>query len=190
MPRELASLTPAEALSLAIEIERRNAETYRSLARIFTDRHHDLAVLFKELSEEECDHMDQLEALWSHRFRAQAKPHISPADVVELVESVGPDPTNLTALLTLDTAKALQIAREAEQGAADFYTRAGAQTQDTELRSLFASLALIEKMHVHQVAPEGLAEAAKLACRTKTGRLARSPKPARTSSSRPAGRRK
>ena len=152
MARSFESLTSAEVLTLAIDVERINAGTYRKLARIFKKRDRNLNVLFTELYEEELDHMDQLEALWSMRFGERRKARIVARDIDALAETVGPNSLDFTTLRELDTRKAMALTKAAEQGAVDFYSRAAQVARDAKMKSLFTVLAEAEQEHLKQVA--------------------------------------
>jgi rubrerythrin len=150
MKREFASLSPNEALEVAIFIEERNARIYERFAKLFADFIDDeaqrVAATFREMAEEERRHRRELERRYVERYgiRLSAPTDEDVIDAIELPELNDEDvfdPGSFT------RARALQVALAAEHNARCYYARLSELTHDPQLRQLYQELAEFEQDH-------------------------------------------
>lgn len=153
MPRSFSSLTPAEALQVAISIEQRNADVYHRFAEMFTqfadEESLDIATVFWEMAVEEQGHRSLLEEKYTQAFGPLAK-NVTEQELIELVEVPKLDSPDVfdgsSDLHARD--RALQVAVQAELSAQHFYERLVEQTPEGPLRKMFKELAQMEDGHV------------------------------------------
>ncbi len=156
MKKPFISLTPCEALHVAIFIEERNAELYHRFAEMFAefrDLHSlEVASVFWEMAAEERRHSTQLQQQYMERY-GNASCALTEDDLQEMVEV----PRLETSELFDDPGdpkkpgmreRALQVALAAEIGARHFYAELAGMTSDYGLRTLYRELAEFEDDHV------------------------------------------
>jgi len=155
MQRSFASLSPREALHVAIFIEERNAELYRQSAEMFTEfsdsESLEIAGVFQEMVAEEKDHSSKLQGLYLERF-GTANCALTEEDLVELIEVprleevdffLAPGEKKISA-----RHRALQVALNAERSAQKYYADLMEKTEPGPLRMLYRELAEMEDGHV------------------------------------------
>ena len=165
MQRSFVSLSPQEALQVAISIEERNAGLYHRFAELFTEfgdeESLEIAAVFWEMAIEERGHASLLQQKYAERY-GDAACAVTEDDLVEIVEV--PKLESSDALSApkdgvSGRTRALNVALQAEVGAQQFYARLAEQTQYTPLRELFLELAGMEDSHVayleHKLAQDG-----------------------------------
>jgi len=155
MKREFATLTPQEALHVAIFIEERNAQLYRDFSELFTQLSdgdsREIATVFQEMAEEERDHGAELQERYEERYGTMPCA-VTDEEVREIIEMPNLDSGQLFAISKANLGlasrhKALEIALAAERTAMRFYNRLAQITPDDELRPTYAELAHFEHGH-------------------------------------------
>lgn len=153
MLRTFASLTPQEALGIAISIEERNAEVYHRFAEMFTEfgdeESLEIASVFWEMAVEERGHHALLERKYWEQFGIPESLYTED-DLVELIEVPKLNTGEMFAGGRGLSARqrALQVALRAESSAQKFYSKLVEQTPDNPLREIYAELAEMEDSHV------------------------------------------
>jgi len=160
MKRSFASLSPQEALHVAIFIEERNAELYHRFAEMFVEfRDGDsskIAGVFWEMAAEERDHSSRLQAKYMERFGTSGC-SLTEEDLVDLIEVprleqvdlfAAPDAPNKVSARD----RALQVALNAERSAQQYYASLVGNTEPGPLRQLYRELADMEDGHVAAIA--------------------------------------
>jgi rubrerythrin len=156
MKKPFISLTPQEALHVAIFIEERNAELYHRFAEMFTEfrdiQSLEIASVFWEMASEERHHSTQLQQRYMERH-GNACCALTEDDLQEIVEV----PRLETSQLFDDRVtpgeptmreRALQVALAAELSARHFYAELAGMTSDPGLHKLYRELAEFEDDHV------------------------------------------
>lgn len=156
MKREFASLSPQEALHLAIFIEERNGGLYRQFADLFRgfgDRDSlQMADVFLDLADEENRHG----ALLQERYLAHYGDDfcaLTEEDVRNLVELPRLADGSIFAIARagaapLPESHVLEVALAAEVSARRFYLHMLQYTEDPELHSLYGELGQFEEAHM------------------------------------------
>ena len=155
MKQSFASLTPQEALHVAIFIEERNAELYQRFAEMFVEfRDSDsseIAGVFWEMAAEERDHSSRLQGKYMQRFGTSSC-SLTEEDLMEFIEVPRPEQVDLFA--TPDEMnkigardRALQVALNAERSAQQYYASLVEKTGPGPLRQLYRELADMEDGH-------------------------------------------
>lgn len=166
MKREFSSLTPQEALHVAIFIEERNAELYGQFAEMFAELKDpdslDIAQVFWDMSTEERGHGTRLQELYFDRYGTQACV-VTEEDIREMIEVPRLENSDIFALARAKGSvsprkAALQIALESEQTAMRYYAQLIEKTRDRDLRQIYTELANFEADHT-QFLERKLAEA-------------------------------
>ena len=153
MQRSFSSLTPAEALQVAISIEQRNADIYHRFAEMFTqfgdEESLEIASVFWEMAVEEQGHRSLLEEKYALMFGPLGK-KVTEQELIELVEVPKLDSGDVfnTASHLSARERALQVAAQAELSAQRFYERLVEQTPAGPLHQMFKDLAQMEDGHV------------------------------------------
>jgi rubrerythrin len=154
MKRSFASLTPQQALNVAISIEQRNAEIYHRFAEMFTEFGDEVSLeigaIFWEMAIEERAHQSLLEQKYVEQYGGSSST-LTEDDLVELIEVprleqgdvFGAGSDAVTA-----RERALQVALSAELSAQGFYTKLAEQTPTGPLRQIYCDLAQMEDEHV------------------------------------------
>ena len=156
MKQSFASLSPQEALHVAIFIEERNAELYHRFAEMFAEFHDcdssEIAGVFWEMAAEEKHHSSRLQAKYMERFGTFSC-SLTEEDLVEFIEVprleevdlfATPDAPNRVSA----TDRALQVALNAERSAQLYYASLADKTGPGALRQLYRELADMEDGHV------------------------------------------
>ena len=156
MKKAFISLTPQEALHVAIFIEERNAEVYHRFAEMFVEfrdvQSLEIASVFWDMAAEERHHSTLLQQRYMERY-GNASCALTEDDLQELIEVPRLESGNLFDEYA-DPAKpsarerALQVGLEAETNARRFYSELALATADFQLRNLYRELAEYEKEHV------------------------------------------
>ena len=156
MKRTFISLTPQEALHVAVFIEERNAELYHRFAEMFVEFHDvqslEVASVFWDMASEERQHSSLLQRRYMERY-GNASCALTEEDLQELIEVPRLDAGDLFDDYT-DPAKpgarerALRVALEAENSARHFYAELTGLTGDIQLRNLYKELSEYEQDHV------------------------------------------
>ncbi len=158
MKRSFASLTPQEALHVAIFIEERNAELYHQFAEMFVEFRDseslEIASVFWEMAAEEKNHSSKLQGRYMERFGTSSCA-LTEEDLVELIEvprleqvDLFPDPAR-NKVSARD--RALQVALNAERSAQTYYASLVEKTEPGPLRQLYRELAEMEEGHVASI---------------------------------------
>lgn len=155
MKREFSSLTPKEALHVAMFIEERNADIYAQFAELF-DGFNDpesaeIASTFWDMAEEERKHGADLHQRYQERYGNEPCP-ITEEEIRETIEVPKFESGNIFAIARAQVSpaprnNALEVALAAEKSAMKFYTRLVEFTDDPELRHLYEELASDETDH-------------------------------------------
>lgn len=156
MKKAFTSLTPQEALHVAIFIEERNAEVYQNFAEMFAEfrdvKSLEIASVFWDMATEERHHSTLLQQRYMERY-GNASCALTEDDVQELIEVPRLESSNLFDEYD-DPAKfgarerAFLVALAAENNARRFYAELAGVTVDFRLRTLYRELAEYEKDHV------------------------------------------
>lgn len=153
MQRSFATLTPCEALQVAISIEQRNAGIYHRFAEMFTEfgdeESLEIASVFWEMSVEERGHR----AILEEKYVSAYGPLSSILDEQELTEMVEVPKLDVPDMLSSASEmpareRALQVALQAELSAQYFYQMLCDATPAGALRQVFRDLAVMEDDHV------------------------------------------
>jgi len=154
MKRSFLSLSPQEALHVAIFIEERNAELYHRFAEMFVEFRDveslEIAGVFWDMAVEEHHHSTRLQTLYGERF-GNAACAMTEADIDEMIEMPSLDDGDVlkkNASAGPARESALQVALRAEQGARKYYSEIAEHTPDARLRKLYGELAEFETDHV------------------------------------------
>ncbi len=154
MKREFTSLTPQEALHVAIFIEERNAEIYQHFAELFTDFKNpeslQIAETFADMAEEERHHGTELQDRYFERYGTQACA-VTEDEISDLIE-VPRLESSIFAIARSHTSRvpaqeALEVALAAEKSALRYYARLREVTTDDDLRALYFELSAFEADH-------------------------------------------
>lgn len=156
MKREYSSLSPQEALHLAISVEERNGGLYRQFAdlfRSFGDRDSvEMAEVFLGLADEEGHHEFLLQQRYMARYGDDCC-NLTEEDIRPLIELPRLADGSIFAIAragaaTIPETHALEVALAAELSARRFYAQMLQYTEDPELRGLYHELGEFEDAHV------------------------------------------
>jgi rubrerythrin len=153
MQRTFASLTPEEALAIAISIEERNAGIYHRFAEMFTEfgdaESLEIAAVFWEMAVEERSHHAMLERKYWEQYGVPERLYTED-ELVELIEvpTLHEGEVFAVAGSLAGRQQALQVALRAEVSAQQFYSKLVAETPDITLRKTYHELAEMEDGHV------------------------------------------
>jgi rubrerythrin len=155
MTRTFASLSPQEALHVAIFIEERNAEIYQRFAEMFTEFRDpeslEIANVFWDMSVEEKRHSTVLQGRY-HEFFGSASCAMTEEDLQEMIEIPKLESGDVfeaaEVAKTSARERAIQVALQAEKNAHDFYAGLAKQTTNDALRRLYLELSAMEDGHV------------------------------------------
>jgi len=155
MKREFSSLTPQEALHVAIFIEERNAELYRQFAEMFAEfkdpESLEIAQVFWEMSQEERSHGTFLQEKYFERYGTQACV-VTEQEIREFIEVPRLESSDIFAVARTRSAisprrTALKVALEAELSAQNYYRELVLSTTDRQLKAIYQELASYETNH-------------------------------------------
>lgn len=154
MPRSFTTLSPQEALRVAISIEHRNAGVYSRFAEMFAEfgdpEALEIATVFREMASEEIGHETLLESKYTEQFGA-ADTSLTEEQIAELIEVPRFEAAELLSATDQPADarnRAVQVALWAEVGAQSYYEDLAQQTPQGPLRSLYNELATMERDHV------------------------------------------
>lgn len=154
MKRSFLSLSPQEALHVAIFIEERNAELYHRFAEMFVEFRDveslEIAGVFWDMAVEEHHHSTRLQTLYGERFGNSACA-VTEEDIQEIIELPKLDDGNVLKKVSSAISareRALQVALASEQNARKYYADIAEHTSDSKLRKLYAELSEFETDHV------------------------------------------
>ncbi len=155
MKREFSSLSPQEALHVAVFIEERNAEIYQQFTELFTEFKDpdslEIAQVFQDMAAEERHHGTILQERYFRRYGLQACA-VTEDEISDMIEVPRLENGNIFAIARSETSraprqKALEVALAAEKTALRYYARLAELTNDDELRSLYLELGTFEGEH-------------------------------------------
>lgn len=155
MTRVFSSLSPQEALRVAVFIEERNADIYQRFAEMFTEFRDpdslEIANVFWDMSVEEKRHSILLQGKYRERYE-DASCSLTEEDVRELIEvpklESGEVFEAVEAVMAGPRQRAIRVALDAEKSAQNFYAQLVKNTEEGELRHLYSELAAMEDGHV------------------------------------------
>ncbi len=154
MKRSFLSLSPQEALHVAIFIEERNAELYHRFAEMFVEFRDieslEIAGVFWDMAVEEHHHSTRLQTLYAERF-GNAACAMTEQDINEMIEVPKLEDGKVLGPSTSDMPpreRAMQVALKAEQNARQYYADISEHTTDPKLHKLYRELAEFETDHV------------------------------------------
>jgi rubrerythrin len=159
MKREFSSLSPQEALHVAIFVEERNASLYEQFADLFTEfkdpESLEMASAFWEMAQEERSHSSQLQDRYFERYGHPAAV-VTEDEIHELIEMPRLDNGQIFAIAKakvspVPASKALEVALAAELSAQRFYKRLVEITPDPALRAFYKELASFEIDHTRDL---------------------------------------
>ncbi|MGC2194509.1 MAG: ferritin family protein [Terriglobales bacterium] len=158
MKQDFSSLSPREALRIAIAIEARNAQIYHQLSDLlshFCPDFPDIASSFLDLARAEHQHGELLTARYCERYGNKndditeedirdfiETPRFEIASIVEAVEKGQPASAHRIAL---------EIADAAERSALHYYRRLAATTLDPQLKALYEEFVRFEQEHTDRL---------------------------------------
>jgi rubrerythrin len=156
MTRAFSSLSPQEALSIAIFIEERNAAVYHRFAEMFTEFRDaaslEIGAVFWDMAIEEKRHSAILRVKYQERYGDVSCP-LTEEDLRDMIEVPNLEDGDFfapgEASQVSPREKALQVALAAEKNAHSFYARLLEQTTDGALRRLYTELSMMEDGHVN-----------------------------------------
>ncbi|PYX78773.1 MAG: hypothetical protein DMG70_30330 [Acidobacteria bacterium] len=155
MKRDFASLTPQEALHVAIFIEERNAQIYHQFAEMFAEFHDpeslEIASTFWDMAHEERQHGTELQKRYFERFGTRPCA-VTEDDIRDFIEVPRLENGEIFTISKLKVGRspremALEIAVTAEQGALRYYTRLREITNDAVLKALYREFVDFESGH-------------------------------------------
>jgi rubrerythrin len=154
MKRSFASLSPEQALDVAISIEKRNAEIYHRFAEMFTEfgdeESLEIGAIFWEMAIEERGHEAMLQQKYAEQYGG-SNSSLTEDDLVELIEVPRLEHGDIFGAgndATTARAGALQVALFAELSAQGFYAKLAEETPTGPLRQIYSDLARMEDGHV------------------------------------------
>ena len=155
MKREFSSLTPQEALHVAVFIEERNAELYQQFSELFAELKDpeslEIAQVFWDMATEERSHGTQLQERYFERYGTRACV-VTEEEIREMIEVPRLENSDIFAVARARGAlsprkAALEVALEAETTAMRYYSGLAEKTKDRALRAMYLELASFETDH-------------------------------------------
>ena len=155
MTRAFASLSPQEALHVAIFIEERNADIYQRFAEMFNQFRDaeslEIASVFWDMSVEEKRHSTLLQGRYQKLFGNTACA-LTEEGLKEMIEVPKLESGDVFAAAEVSQAnpreRAIRVALEAEKSAQNFYRQLVIKTSNQALRRLYLELSAMEEGHV------------------------------------------
>ena len=153
--RGFASLTPQEALHVAIFIEERNAGIYAEFAEMFAEFRDpeslEIAAAFWDMSNDERRHGTMLQQRYVDRFGTRPCA-VTEDDISELIEVPRLENGDIFTLSKLKVGRsprqmALEVAAAAEESALKFYRRLAEAAVDADLKALYQEFVELESSH-------------------------------------------
>jgi len=149
--RKISDLSIPEILTLAINVEKNNAERLKTFLNLFTDYDPNLRSYFNQLYLEELEHKQILEQKWSDRFRNAPFPEINEDSIEGIIEAFDVNHGEHEIFDDLTVNQVMTIIREMENNAYLFYLKAAAAVDDMEIKSLLSDLARFEHSHLENI---------------------------------------
>ncbi|HET7441288.1 MAG TPA: ferritin family protein [Terriglobales bacterium] len=155
MKRDFVSLSPQEALHVAIFIEERNAEIYHQFAEMFAEFHEpeslEIASAFWDMANEERQHGTLLQKRYFDRYGTRPCA-VTEEDIRDFIEVPKLENGDIFTISKLKVGRsprqmALEVALAAEQNAQRYYTRLAETTDDPELSAVYREFAEFETGH-------------------------------------------
>jgi rubrerythrin len=154
MKRSFQSLSPQEALHVAVFIEERNAQLYHQFAEMFVSFQDfpslEIAGVLWDMAVEERHHSSLLQQRYTEKY-GQAACCMTETDILEVIEQPQLESAqifDINAEAASAQRRALELALTAENMARAFYTELAQTAEDPDLLSLYTELAAFEKDHV------------------------------------------
>ncbi len=156
MKRSFASLSPQEALHVAIFVEERNAEVYHRFAEMFVEFRDseslEIASVFWEMAAEEKNHSSVLQGRYMEEY-GSSRCALTEEDLVEWIEVPKLEDGDVFAATREGRSsnareRALRVALKAEVAAQRYYSQLVENTEEGPLRRLYRELAEMEDGHV------------------------------------------
>jgi rubrerythrin len=154
MKHSFDSLSPQEALHVAIFIEERNAEVYHHFAEMFASFQDaaslEIAAVLWDMAAEERHHGTLLQERYTTQYGLSACA-LTEANIIETIELPQLKDQEIFDASTGSEVlqfRALNVALEAENQARDFYAELARTTEDADLRALYVELSGFEAGHV------------------------------------------
>lgn len=153
--RTFASLSPQEALHVAIFIEERNAGVYSEFAEMFAEFRDpeslEIAAAFWDMANDERRHGTMLQQRYMDRYGTRPCA-VTEDDITELIEVPRLENGEIFTISKLKIGRspremALEVAAAAEESAVRFYRRLADTTQDTELKAFYQEFVDLETNH-------------------------------------------
>jgi rubrerythrin len=161
MKRAFTSLSPREALRIAIVIEERNAQIYQRLAEMFgksCPESPQIPSAFHDLANMERKHGMLLTKSYGERFGA-VRTNLTEDDIWDFIETPRLAVADILTAVEAGDARgarrmALQMALGAEEDAVNYYARVAETTLDPELKALCEEFVAFEQEHTSWVEKE------------------------------------
>jgi rubrerythrin len=154
MKRSFQSLSPQEALHVAVFIEERNAQVYHQFAEMFVSFQDfaslEIAGVLWDMAIEERHHSSLLQQRYTAKY-GQSACSLTETDILEMIElpQLGSGEIfDAGAAATTAHRRALEIALCAENQARTYYAELAETAGDPDLRALYVELASFEEDHV------------------------------------------
>jgi rubrerythrin len=153
MKRSFQSLSPQEALHVAVFIEERNAEIYHKFAEMFVSFQDfaslEIAGVLWDMAVEERHHSSMLQERYTALY-GQSSCTITDTDILEIIElpKLGDGEIFDSAAAATAHLNALNVALSAENQARDFYAQLAKSASEPSLRALYVELSAFEADHV------------------------------------------
>lgn len=154
MKRSFQSLSPQEALHVAVFIEERNSEIYHHFAEMFVSFQDfsslEIAGVLWDMAVEERHHGSLLQERYTAKF-GQASCALTEADILEMIELPQLEDRDIfdsNAPAATAHFRALKVALSAENQARDFYAELAQSAVEPDLRALYIELSSFEADHV------------------------------------------
>ena len=154
MKRNFASLSPQQALDVAISIEKRNAEIYHRFAEMFTEFGDEVSLeigaIFWEMAIEERSHHSLLQEKYREQYGSSSGclTEDELAELIEVPRLENGDVFGAGNDAVTSREQALQVALYAELSAQGFYRTLAEKTPHGALRQIYCDLAYMEDGHV------------------------------------------
>jgi rubrerythrin len=155
LKRDFASLTPQEALHVAIFIEERNANIYSEFAEMFAEFRDpeslEIAAAFWDMSNDERRHGTMLQKRYFDRYGTRPC-SVTEEDIADLIEVPRLENGNIFSISKVRVGRspremALEVALAAERSATRFYRRLAESTKDAHLKAVYQEFVALETCH-------------------------------------------
>ena len=158
MKRDFATLSPQEALKVAIVIEERNTQLYHRLGEMFSKFCPDspqIVSMFSDLANLERQHGILLTARYVERFGG-VHADITEEDIWNVIEMPRLRVGDILAAagagdVVLARRMAFEMALATERSTVSYYARLAETTPDPELKALYKELVVFEQEHTDEL---------------------------------------